>query len=442
GALTKILARLMASRTLNRLREGSKRMMRRDGHAWRFLKRWEEHAKGMFMPSTLFEEFGFHYTGPVDGHDIPQLLHALKTLRELDGPQFLHVITTKGKGYAPAERAQIDYHAVGPFDPEKGLARKAPGKATYTDIFSDWLCDMAAADERLLGITPAMREGSGLVRFSKEYPARYFDVGIAEQHAVTLAAGMACEGAKPVVAIYSTFLQRAYDQLIHDVALQGLDVLFAIDRGGVVGPDGATHSGSFDLSYLRCIPNMVVMAPADEAECRRMLSTGFHHQGPAAVRYPRGSGIGVAPGSDLDTLPIGEAELRRRGEAVAVLAFGAMVAPAEKAAAALGATLVNMRFIKPLDEKLVLELARSHAAIVTVEDNAIMGGAGAGIGELLAAHGITLPLLHLGLADTYLEHASREELLAESGLDASGIETSIRTRFGALIPQAALRSAG
>ncbi len=327
GALTKILARLMASRTLNRLREGSKRMMRRDGHAWRFLKRWEEHAKGMFMPSTLFEEFGFHYTGPVDGHDLPQLLHALKTLRELDGPQFLHVITTKGKGYAPAENAQIDYHAVGPFDPEKGLARKAPGKATYTDIFSDWLCDMAAADERLLGITPAMREGSGLVRFSKEYPDRYFDVGIAEQHAVTLAAGMACEGAKPVVAIYSTFLQRAYDQLIHDVALQDLDVLFAIDRGGVVGPDGATHSGSFDLSYLRCIPNMVVMAPADEAECRRMLSTGFHHQGPAAVRYPRGSGIGMAPGSDLDTLPIGEAELRRRGEAIAVLAFGAMVAP-------------------------------------------------------------------------------------------------------------------
>ncbi|MBX3691895.1 1-deoxy-D-xylulose-5-phosphate synthase [Dokdonella sp.] len=442
GALTKILARLMASRTLNRLREGSKRMMRRDGHAWRFLKRWEEHAKGMFMPSTLFEEFGFHYTGPVDGHDLPQLLHALKTLRELDGPQFLHVITTKGKGYAPAENAQIDYHAVGPFDPEKGLARKAPGKATYTDIFSDWLCDMAAADERLLGITPAMREGSGLVRFSKEYPDRYFDVGIAEQHAVTLAAGMACEGAKPVVAIYSTFLQRAYDQLIHDVALQDLDVLFAIDRGGVVGPDGATHSGSFDLSYLRCIPNMVVMAPADEAECRRMLSTGFHHQGPAAVRYPRGSGIGMAPGSDLDTLPIGEAELRRRGEAIAVLAFGAMVAPAEKAAAALGATLVNMRFIKPLDAKLVLELARTHAAIVTVEDNAIMGGAGAGVGELLAAHGIALPLLHLGLADEYLEHASREELLAESGLDATGIETAIRARFGALIPQAALRSAG
>ncbi len=442
GALTKILARLMASRTLNRLREGSKRMMRRDGHAWRFLKRWEEHAKGMFMPSTLFEEFGFHYTGPVDGHDIPQLLHALKTLRELDGPQFLHVITTKGKGYAPAERAQIDYHAVGPFDPVKGLTRKAPGKATYTDIFGDWLCDMAAADPRLLGITPAMREGSGLVRFSKEYPERYFDVGIAEQHAVTLAAGMACEGAKPVVAIYSTFLQRAYDQLIHDVALQNLDVLFAIDRGGLVGPDGATHSGSFDLSYLRCIPNMVVMAPADEAECRRMLSTGFHHQGPAAVRYPRGSGTGAAPGSNLDTLPIGEAELRRRGEAIAVLAFGAMVAPAEKAAAALGATVVNMRFIKPLDARLVLELARTHAAIVTVEDNAIMGGAGAGVGELLAAHGIVLPLLHLGLADSYLEHASREELLAESGLDAAGIEASIRARFAALIPPTVMRSTG
>ena len=442
GALTKMLARLMSSRTLNRLREGSKRMMRRDGHTWRFLKRWEEHAKGMFMPSTLFEEFGFHYTGPIDGHDMPQLLQALKTLRELDGPQFLHVITTKGKGYAPAERAQIDYHAVGPFDPQKGLAKKAPGKATYTDVFSDWLCDMAAADPRLLGITPAMREGSGLVRFSKEYPDRYFDVGIAEQHAVTLAAGMACEGAKPVVAIYSTFLQRAYDQLIHDVALQNLDVLFAIDRGGLVGPDGATHSGSFDLSYLRCIPNMLIMAPADEAECRRMLSTGFRHEGPAAVRYPRGSGTGVAAGNDLDTLAVGQAELRQRGEVIAVLAFGAMVAPAEKAAASLGATLVNMRFIKPLDAKLVLELARSHAAIVTVEDNAIMGGAGAGIGELLAAHGITLPLLHLGLADSYLEHASREELLAESGLDAAGIEASIRTRFAPLIPQAVLRSAG
>ena len=442
GALTQMLARLMSSRTLNRLRENSKRMMKRGGLLWRFLKRWEEHAKGMFMPSTLFEEFGFHYTGPIDGHDMPQLLHALKTLKELKGPQFLHVITTKGKGYAPAERAQIDYHAVGPFDPEKGLARKGAGKPTYTDVFGDWLCDMASADPRLLAITPAMREGSGLVRYSKEYADRYFDVGIAEQHAVTLAAGMACEGAKPVVAIYSSFLQRAYDQLIHDVALQNLDVLFAIDRGGLVGPDGATHAGSFDLSFLRCIPNMLIMAPADEAECRRMLSTGHHHDGPAAVRYPRGGGNGTAVGADLDTLVIGEAELRQRGHAIAVLAFGAMVTPAEKAATAIGATLVNMRFIKPLDAKLVLDLARTHAAFVTVEDNAIMGGAGAGVGELLASHGIALPVLHLGLADGYLEHASREELLAESGLDAAGIEASMRARFGALIPTPAMRNAG
>ncbi len=442
GALTQMLGRLMASRTLNRMREHGKKMMKREGFLWRFLKRWEEHAKGMFMPSTLFEEFGFHYTGPIDGHDIPQLVHALKTLKELPGPQFLHVITTKGKGYEPAERAQIDYHAVGPFDPGKGLPRKGAGKPTYTEIFGDWLCDMAAADPRLHAITPAMREGSGLVRYSKAFPTRYFDVGIAEQHAVTLAAGMACEGAKPVVAIYSTFLQRAYDQLIHDVALQNLDVLFAIDRGGLVGPDGATHSGSFDLSYLRCIPNMLIMAPADEAECRRMLSTGFMHVGPAAVRYPRGSGNGSAVDAGLDTLPIGKADLRRHGHAVAVLAFGAMLAPALKVGDVLDATVVNMRFVKPLDVALVLEIARSHAAIVTVEDNAIMGGAGAGVGELLSANGVCVPLLHLGLVDSYLEHASREELLAESGLDAAGIEAAIRARFAALIPTPALRSAG
>ena len=302
GALTQMLARLMSSRTLNRMRESGKKMMKREGFLWRFLKRWEEHAKGMFMPSTLFEELGFHYTGPIDGHDIPQLVGALRTLKELKGPQLLHVITTKGKGYARAEREQIDYHAVGPFDPDKGLAKKGAAKPTYTEIFGDWLCDQAAADPTLYAITPAMREGSGLVRFSKAWPSRYFDVGIAEQHAVTLGAGMACEGAKPVVAIYSTFLQRAYDQLIHDVALQNLDVLFAIDRGGLVGPDGATHSGSFDLSYLRCIPNMVVMAPADERECRQMLSTGFQYQGPAAVRYPRGSGPGVAVDDDLARL--------------------------------------------------------------------------------------------------------------------------------------------
>jgi 1-deoxy-D-xylulose-5-phosphate synthase len=443
GALTQMLARLMSSRTLNRMRESGKKMMKREGFMWRFLKRWEEHAKGMFMPSTLFEELGFHYTGPIDGHDLPQLVQALRTLKELKGPQLLHVITTKGKGYAPAEREQIDYHAVGPFDPDKGLAaKKSAAKPSYTEIFGNWLCDQAAADQRLIAITPAMREGSGLVRFSKEYADRYFDVGIAEQHAVTLGAGMACEGAKPVVAIYSTFLQRAYDQLIHDVALQNLDVLFAIDRGGLVGPDGATHAGSFDLSFLRCIPNMMIMAPADENECRQMLSTGFQHAGPAAVRYPRGSGPGVAVGSDLASLPIGKAELRQQGQGIALLAFGALVAPAARVAETLGATLVNMRFVKPLDETLILELARSHEAIVTLEDNAIAGGAGAGVAELLAAHGISLPILHLGLADSYLEHASREELLAESGLDVSGIEAAIRGRFAAIIPNSALRSAG
>jgi len=443
GALTKMLARLMASRTLNDIRERGKKMMKRDGFLWRFVKRWEEHAKGMFVPSTLFEEFGFHYTGPIDGHDLPLLLSTMRTLKGLKGPQLLHVITTKGKGYAPAEREQIEYHAVGPFDPEAGLVKKTGGaKPTYTEIFGDWLCDMAAADGRLYGITPAMREGSGLVRFSKEYPQRYFDVSIAEQHAVTLAAGMACEGAKPVVAIYSTFLQRAYDQLIHDVALQDLDVLFAIDRAGVVGPDGATHAGSFDLSYLRCIPNMVVMAPSDEDECRRMLTTGFLHDGPAAVRYPRGAGTGAMVAKELSTLPIGKADIRRHGRGIAVLAFGAMVAPSAKVAETLDATLVNMRFVKPLDETLLLELAKTHAAFVTIEDNAIMGGAGSGVAELLAAHALNLPVLHLGLSDRFLEHASREELLASDGLDAAGIETAIRRRFPDLTVAPALRSAG
>ncbi len=443
GALTKMLARLLASRTLNKLREGGKRMMKRDGLLWRAVKRWEEHAKGMFVPSTLFEELGFHYTGPVDGHDIPQLLTALRTLKELPGPRLLHVITTKGKGYAPAEAQQIEYHAVGPFDPDKGVVKKAAtGKPTYTEVFGDWLCDMAAVDERLYGITPAMREGSGLVRFSREYPQRYFDVGIAEQHAVTLAAGMACDGIKPVVAIYSTFLQRAYDQLIHDVALQDLDVLFAIDRAGLVGPDGATHAGSFDLSYLRCIPNLLVMAPSNEDECRRMLTTGFLHTGPAAVRYPRSTGTGVAVTRELAPLPIGKAELRRRGSTIALLAFGAMVAPALKAGEALGASVVDMRFVKPLDEALLRELARSHAALVSIEDNAVMGGAGSAIGEFLHASGLATPLLQLGLRDAFLEHAGRDELLAEEGLDAAGIEASIRRRFANLLIAPALCSAG
>ncbi len=448
GALTKMLARLMASRTLNRIREHGKSMLKRDSFVWRFVKRWEEHAKGMFVPSTLFEEFGFRYTGPIDGHDLHQLIPALRTLKDLKGPQLLHIVTTKGKGYEAAEREQIKYHAVGPFDPVAGLVKKVgAAKPTYTDIFSDWLCDMAAVEPRLYGITPAMREGSGLMRFSKEYPDRYFDVSIAEQHAVTLAAGMACEGGKPVVAIYSTFLQRAYDQLIHDVALQNLDVLFAIDRAGVVGPDGATHAGSFDLTYLRCIPNMVVMAPADEVECRRMLTTGFRFEGPAAVRYPRGTGTGIAVEENLDTLPIGKAEIRRNAHGIgshgiALLAFGALVMPATVVADNLDATLVNMRFVKPLDEALILQLAKSHAGLVTLEDNAIAGGAGSGVAELLAAHGIQVPLLQLGLADTFLEHASREQLLTEAGLDAAGIEHAVRTRFGNLVADQPLRSIG
>ena len=430
GALTKMMARAMSSRTLNVWRERAKRAIPKQSFFGRFFKRWEEHAKGMFVPSTLFEELGFHYTGPIDGHNIPQLLAALRMVKDLPGPQLLHVITTKGKGYAPAEQAQIEYHAVGPFDPQAGLVKKnAPSKPTYTDIFSDWLCDMAASDTRLFGITPAMREGSGLVRFSKEYPNRYFDVAIAEQHAVTLAAGMACEGAKPVVAIYSTFLQRAYDQAIHDVALQNLDVTFAIDRAGVVGPDGATHAGSFDLSFLRCLPNMLIMAPADENECRMMLSTGFHYAGPAAIRYPRGTGTGAAIHKALDTLPIGKSEMRRRGHGLAILSFGAMLAPATEIAAEMDATLVNMRFVKPLDEAMIVNLAKTHDAFVTLEDNAIAGGAGSGVAECLAAHGIVKPILHLGLPDSYLEHGSREEVLTMAGLDLPSIRTAIRARF-------------
>ncbi|MEG2940576.1 MAG: 1-deoxy-D-xylulose-5-phosphate synthase, partial [Thermomonas sp.] len=359
GGLTKMLGRMTGSKTLNALREGGKKLLgdKRSSGTARFVRRWEEHWKGMFVPSTLFEEMGFHYTGPIDGHDVDALLGVLTMLKGLKGPQLLHVITTKGKGYELAEGDQIGYHAVSPFDPEKGLVAKTGAKKpTYTDVFGDWLCDMAAADASLLAITPAMREGSGLVRFSQEYPQRYFDVAIAEQHAVTLAAGMACEGAKPVVAIYSTFLQRAYDQLVHDVAIQKLDVLFAIDRGGVVGPDGATHAGNLDLSFLRCVPNMVVMAPADERECRQMLSTGYRHEGPAAVRYPRGTGPGVAVSDSLDVLPIGKAELRRHGARIALLAFGALVPAAQLVGEELDFTVVNMRFVKPLDRALILEL--------------------------------------------------------------------------------------
>jgi 1-deoxy-D-xylulose-5-phosphate synthase len=431
GGLTKMLGRMSSSRTLNALREGGKKLLGdKKKPPARFMRRWEEHWKGMFVPSTLFEQMGFHYTGPIDGHDVEALVNALKVLKTLKGPQLLHVMTTKGKGYELAEGDQIGYHAVGPFDPQTGLVSKSgTKKPTYTDIFSEWLCDMAAADSRLLGITPAMREGSGLVRFSKEYPDRYFDVAIAEQHAVTLAAGMACEGSKPVVAIYSTFLQRGYDQLVHDVAIQKLDVLFAIDRGGVVGPDGATHAGNLDLSYLRCVPHMVVMAPADEDECRKLLSTGYRYQGPAAVRYPRGTGPGVTIQPSLDTLPIGKAELRQRGTRVALLAFGSTVAAAEQVGRELGLSVVNMRFIKPLDRTLILELAASHQGFVTIEDNVVMGGAGSGVAELLNAEDVLLPVLHLGLPDEFQHHASREDLLAEAGIDAAGIRAAVLKRW-------------
>ena len=432
GGVTKMLGRMTGSATLNKLREGGKKLLGdKNKPPARFVRRWEEHWKGMFVPSTLFEEMGFHYTGPIDGHDLPALLGALKTLKGLKGPQLLHVITTKGKGYEPAEGDQIGYHAVGPFDPDKGLVAKsgAVKKPTYTDVFGDWLCDAAAAQPRLLAITPAMREGSGLVRYSKEYPQRYFDVAIAEQHAVTLAAGMATQGAKPVVAIYSTFLQRGYDQLVHDVATQKLDVLFAIDRGGVVGPDGATHAGNLDLSFLRCVPNMVMMAPADENECRQMLSTGLHYAGPAAVRYPRGSGPGVAVEANLDTVPIGKAQLRRSGARIALLAFGATVPAAEQVGAELGLTVVNMRFVKPLDRELLLELARTHEGLVTIEDNVVAGGAGSGVGELLNAEGVLMPLLQLGLPDAFQHHASREDLLAEAGIDAAGIRAAVLRRW-------------
>ena len=432
GGLTKILGRATGSRTLNALREGGKKLLGdKNNPTAKFVRRWEEHWKGMFVPSTLFEEMGFHYTGPIDGHDVKALTETLKTLKGLKGPQLLHVITTKGKGYELAEGDQIGYHAVSPFDPSQGIVAKPGGvkKPTYTDVFGDWICDMAAADPLLLGITPAMREGSGLVRFSREYPARYFDTAIAEQHAVTLAAGMACEGAKPVVAIYSTFLQRAYDQLVHDVAVQKLDVLFAIDRGGVVGPDGATHAGNLDLSFLRCVPNMVLMAPADENECRLMLTTGFRHEGPAAVRYPRGTGPGVAIDTKLDTLPIGKAELRRRGARIALLAFGAIVPAAEQVGEALDLTVVNMRFVRPLDRALLLELAKTHDGFVTLEDNVVAGGAGSGVAELLNAEGVSMPVLHLGLPDAFQHHASREDLLAEAGLDAAGIRAAVLARW-------------
>lgn len=426
GGLSNYLAKMLSGRLYSTVREGSKKVLRRMPSVWELARRAEEHVKGMVVPGTLFEELGFNYIGPIDGHDLDTLITTLRNLRALPGPQFLHVVTRKGKGFAPAEANPCAYHGVGKFDAASGeMHAGAAGGPTYTQVFGQWLCDMAAADSRLMGITPAMREGSGLVEFSEQFPDRYFDVGIAEQHAVTLAAGLACEGKRPVVAIYSTFLQRAYDQLIHDVALQNLPVLFAIDRAGVVGPDGPTHAGSFDLSYLRCVPNMLVMAPADENECRRMLSTGFHHDGPSAVRYPRGRGPGVAPQPDLEPLPIGKGEMRRRGRRTALLAFGVTLAPALAAAEKLDATVVNMRFVKPLDEALILELADQHELLITVEDNAVLGGAGSAVAEFLASQKRQVCLRHLGLPDRFLDHGSREELLREAGLDVDGILAAI-----------------
>jgi 1-deoxy-D-xylulose-5-phosphate synthase len=397
-------------------------------------KRIEEHAKGMITPSTLFEEFGFNYTGPIDGHNIEVLVDTLSNVKRLEGPQFLHVVTRKGQGYKLAEEDPIAYHGPGKFDPGVGLVKAKPPagartRPTYTQIFGEWLCDMARADARLIGITPAMREGSGLVKFSQEFPDRYYDVGIAEQHAVTFAAGLAVEGQKPVLAIYSTFLQRAYDQLIHDVALQNLPVLFALDRGGLVGADGPTHHGAFDLSYLRCIPNVTVMAPADENECRQMLYTGFTIDGPTAVRYPRGSGPGVEIQKTMQAIPVGRGEVRREGKRVAILAFGSVLAAALEAGNELNATVANMRFVKPLDRELAFRLATTHDVIVTVEENVVTGGAGSAVAEALAAAGVAVPVLMLGLPDQFVEHGDPQQLLSDCGLDAAGIVRAVRKRL-------------
>ncbi len=426
GALNRYLARLMSGKFYAAARNVGKML---PTPVQEIAKRLEEHAKGMIVPATMFEEFGFNYIGPIDGHDLDSLIPTLQNLKQLDGPQFLHVVTRKGQGYKLAEADPILYHGLGKFSPEEGIKPTVSTQPTYTEIFGKWLCDMAFKDSRLVGITPAMREGSGMVQFAERFPDRFFDVGIAEQHAVTFAAGLACEGFKPVVAIYSTFLQRAYDQLIHDVALQNLDVTFALDRAGLVGADGATHAGNYDMAYLRCIPNMLIMAPADENEARQMLSTAFYHHGPAAVRYPRGYGPGKVIEADTETIPIGKAKKRRQGKGIAILAFGTMLKPALDAAEELDATVINMRFVKPLDKDLVLEMANSHTALVTIEEGTIAGGAGAAVAELLADAGITLPLLMLGLPDKFIDHGEVGQLLSMHKLDAKGIVDTIRQRF-------------
>ena len=426
GAVSNYLSRVLTSRFYNRLRDTGRSALRRMPGVRDFADRWEEHMKGMVLPGTLWEELGFRYIGPVDGHDLPLLVETLNNLKHMRGPRLLHVVTQKGRGYQPAEGEPVVYHGVSPFDPRTGEMAAGGGKRSYTGVFSDWICEAAATDERLWAVTPAMREGSGLVAFSERFPDRFADVGIAEQHAVTLAAGMACDGLKPVVAIYSTFLQRAYDQLVHDVALQNLDVTFAVDRAGQVGADGATHAGSFDLSYARIIPNMVVMAPADEAECRRMLQTAYEYPGPALVRYPRGAGPGVAVGTGLETLPLGRGEiLRHGGGGVALLAFGTMVSPARVAAEQLDATLANMRFVKPMDAELVLRLAAEHRLIVTLEENVVQGGAGSAVAELLGERGIDVPVRHLGLPDRFIEQATQAQQLADCGLTPEAVAAAV-----------------
>lgn len=427
GGLSKYLTRLLSSRFYSSVRESGKKVLSKTPAMQDFARRAEEHTKGMLLPGTLFEEMGFIYYGPVDGHDVTELVKILENIKGIEGPKFLHVVTKKGKGYEPAEKDPCGYHAVPVFDLQKGVepVKKAP-TPTYTQVFSQWLCDMAAEDQHLIGITPAMREGSGLVEFSEKYPERYYDVAIAEQHAVTLAAGMACEGLKPVVAIYSSFLQRAYDQLIHDVALQNLAVVFAIDRAGLVGADGATHSGNYDYSYLRCIPNMIVMAPSDENECRQMLYTAFLQKGPTAVRYPRGKGIGIQPEKQMQVIEIGKGKVLQQGNRIAILLFGSLLATCTTVADTLSATLVNMRFVKPLDKNLLIDIAQNHDLIVTVEDNSIKGGAGSGVNEFLLKQKVNTAILNLGIPDIYLEHAEREQQLALIGLDAKGIMESIK----------------
>src|SRR5688572_18186078 len=443
GAMSNYFARVLSGKVYAHLKEGSKKVLRQMPSVWELARRSEEHMKGMVLPGTMFEEMGWNYIGPIDGHDLKALVSTLRNLRKLKGPQFLHVATRKGKGYAPAEADPIKWHGPGPFDPESGtIFKEKSAGPTFSQIFGQWLCDMAERDPRVIGITPAMREGSGLVEFSQRFPDRYFDVAIAEQHAVTFAAGLAASGLKPVVAIYSTFLQRAYDQLIHDVALQNLPVVFALDRAGLVGSDGATHQGSYDLSYMRCIPNMVIMAPADENECRQMLYTACTLEGPSAVRYPRGSGPGVPLAAEMTALPVGRGEVRREGRSgLALLVFGTLLDSSLKIAERLDATVVNMRFVKPLDEDLVLSVAAKHRAIVTVEENAVAGGAGSAVGELLTAEGVLMPLLHIGIPDRFIEHGSRDDCLALAGLDFASLAGTIE-RWWALQVKDRARSHG